>query len=168
VIRTDEWTHVAATYDGSRVRLYENGVEVYSAAVTGSGRRNSYPVGIGRHPTSATRHFNGRINEVRLLSRALISDEVRGDYNVQGHYPTRSGTAAWYHEDEGTGTTVADASGNGNTGTIYGAGWRPRVLGGPEYWAGGTAAGTWTTLSTPTRPSTTTGPSTPGRARWRR
>jgi hypothetical protein len=129
VIRTDQWTHVAATYDGSRVRLYENGEEVYSAAVTGSGRRNSNPVGIGRYPSSAIRHFNGRIDEVRILSRALTSDEVRSDYNAQGHYPARSGTVAWYHGDEGTGTTLVDASGNGNTGTIYGASWRPRVLG---------------------------------------
>jgi hypothetical protein len=105
------------------VRLYENGEEVYNAAVTGSGRRNSNPVEIGRQPTSAVRHFNGRIDEVRILSRALAPDEVRGDYNAQGHYPARSGTAAWYHGDEGTGTTLADASGNGNTGTISGATW---------------------------------------------
>jgi hypothetical protein len=125
---------VRPLYDGSRVRLYENGVQVYSVAVTGSGRRNSYPVGIGRHPNGASRHFNGRIDEVRILSRALTPEEVRGDYNAQGHYPARSGTAAWYHGDEGTGTTLADASGNGNTGTIYGASWRLRVLGGSEYW----------------------------------
>jgi hypothetical protein len=126
---------VRGLHDGSWVRLYENGEEVYSTAVTGSGRRNSYPVGIGRYPNGTIRHFNGRIDEVRILSRALTSDEVRGDYNAPGHYPARSGTAAWYHGDEGTGTTLADASGNGNTGTIYGASWaaqgtgRPRVLG---------------------------------------
>jgi hypothetical protein len=119
------------------VRLYENGEEVYNAAVTGSGCKTSYPVGIGRYPRSAIRYFNGRIDEVRILSRALTPEEIRSDYNAQGHYPVRSGTAAWYHGDEGTGTTLADASGNGNTGTIYGVSRRPRVLGGPGYWGRG-------------------------------
>ena len=37
--------------------------------------------------------------------------------------PTPSGLVAAYSFDEGTGTTVADASGNGNNGTIIGAAW---------------------------------------------
>jgi hypothetical protein len=37
--------------------------------------------------------------------------------------PTSSGLVAAYAFDEGSGTTVADASGNGNTGTISGANW---------------------------------------------
>ena len=37
--------------------------------------------------------------------------------------PTRFGLVAAYSFNEGNGNTVADASGNGNTGTIVGATW---------------------------------------------
>lgn len=37
---------------------------------------------------------------------------------------------AWYHFDEGSGTTAADASGNGNTATLAGdAGWQSQAVG---------------------------------------
>ncbi|MDY7078847.1 MAG: LamG-like jellyroll fold domain-containing protein [Chloroflexota bacterium] len=130
VIPTGQWTHVAATYDGSHVRLYENGVQVYSQSVSGNGRTSSYPVGIGRHPKSAIRHFNGRIDEARILNRALSASEIRGDYNAKGTYPARSGAVGWYHLDENTGSTVTDSSGNGNTGTRYGAIWTAGMNGG--------------------------------------
>jgi RHS repeat-associated protein len=124
VIPTDRWTHVAATYDGSYVRLYENGEQVYSTAVTGSGRKSANQIGIGRHPaSSSTRYFDGHIDEVRILNRALSASEVRGDYNARGGYPARTGTVGWYHMDEGTGTSLGDGSGYGNTGTVYGASW---------------------------------------------
>jgi PKD repeat protein len=40
--------------------------------------------------------------------------------------PPISGLVAAYNFDEGSGVTVADASGNGNTGTINGASWTPQ------------------------------------------
>jgi RHS repeat-associated protein len=126
VIPTDEWTHVAATYDGSYVRLYENGQQVYSASVSGNGRMTSYEVGIGRYPrdTNPIRHFDGYINEVRILNQALDANEIQEDFDVYGHYPERPGTVGWYHLDEASGTAVIDASSYNNDGTINnGASW---------------------------------------------
>jgi hypothetical protein len=39
------------------------------------------------------------------------------------------GLAGWWNFDEGIGTVASDGSGNGNTGTIYGASWVPGIYG---------------------------------------
>ncbi len=123
VIPTGRWTHVAATYDGSYVRLYENGVQVYSLAVTGAGRLTTAALGIGRYPGSAIRHFNGQIDAVRILNRALTATEILEDTGARGQYTSRTGTVGWYHLDAGSGTVVSDASGYNNHGTLSGAVW---------------------------------------------
>ena len=54
VIAAGQWHHVAATYDGQRMRLYVDGVEVGSTAKTGSIDTNgSVPVAIGNQPQGA-------------------------------------------------------------------------------------------------------------------
>ncbi len=71
------WTHVAGTYDGSTVKLYENGAEVYSANVTGTGDTTDTPLGIGYQDyLGGVRFFNGEIDEVRIWDEALTSDKI--------------------------------------------------------------------------------------------
>lgn len=74
---TGEWYHLAATYDGARMRLYINGSEDANSPLPASGRiRPSGPTCFigscgGKWP------FRGTIDEVRIWRRALSSDEVR-------------------------------------------------------------------------------------------
>ena len=71
-----KWTHVALTYDGSRLRLYRNAEEVGSAAVAGSIRDASGPLRIGgRVPGGGW--FKGVLDEVRVYNRALSAAEIR-------------------------------------------------------------------------------------------
>lgn len=76
---TQAWVHVAATYDGSMMRLWQNGQEV--GAVAKSGPLDTDPnviAWIGDNPTQAgSRPFAGRIDDVRLLTRALTANELR-------------------------------------------------------------------------------------------
>jgi hypothetical protein len=65
------WYHVAATYDGSRMRLYLNGAEVGSIAKTGSLSQDSgVPVNLGRSP-DGVRYMQGALDDVRIYSSAL-------------------------------------------------------------------------------------------------
>jgi len=71
------WSHVAATCDGQRLRLFVNAVEVKSREVAGAiapekrplvlanyvGRKNAYP-------------FLGTLDDVRIYSRALSGAEI--------------------------------------------------------------------------------------------
>ncbi len=76
---TQAWVHVAATYDGSMMRVWQNGQEV--GAVAKSGPLDTDPnvtAWIGDNPTQAgSRPFAGRIDDVRLLTRALTANELR-------------------------------------------------------------------------------------------
>lgn len=72
------WYHVAATYDGSFMRLYVDGDEVGSIAKTGAiDSAPAVPFWIGGNPDSPTsRPWDGRIDEVRLYDGALSEGEI--------------------------------------------------------------------------------------------
>jgi hypothetical protein len=73
-------------------------------------------------------YFQGLIDNVRIYNRPLTSSEIQADMHlpVPASGPTPSPTAdlvAAYSFDEGMGTTVADASGQGNIGTLAAPAW---------------------------------------------
>ena len=69
------WHHVAVTYDGSEIVLFLDGVAVGSTALNGRVDRSSVPVAVGSQP-SGTNAFVGKIDDVRILQRALSSAEI--------------------------------------------------------------------------------------------
>jgi PKD repeat protein len=72
------WTHLAATFDGATLRLFVNGVQVSSIAATGAIAASSGPLRIGGHAV-AGEWFAGRIDDVRVYSRALSAAEIQAD-----------------------------------------------------------------------------------------
>lgn len=69
-------THLAATFDGSDIRLYINGLPDNSVAFSGSIRTDTdRPLGIGNQ-AERERPFNGLIDEVVLYDYALGPDRV--------------------------------------------------------------------------------------------
>jgi hypothetical protein len=75
------WTHLAATYDGATLRLYVNGVQVESRAVTSSLITSTGALRIGGN-TIWGEYFTGLIDEVRIYNRALTPAEIQSDMNV--------------------------------------------------------------------------------------
>ncbi|MBL7738170.1 MAG: hypothetical protein JNK14_03055 [Chitinophagaceae bacterium] len=76
------WIHVASTYDGGTFRLYINGVQVSSAAVTGNITVTANPLRIGGTTALAGQYFAGLIDEVRIYNRALSQAEIQTDMNT--------------------------------------------------------------------------------------
>jgi len=72
------WTHLAATYDGAAFKLYVNGTQVTSRALSGSIATSTNPLRIGGN-TIWGEYFAGLIDEVRIYSRALSAAEVQAD-----------------------------------------------------------------------------------------
>lgn len=79
---TENWHHVASTFDGSRILLYVDGVLRYSRERTAfSSVDYTMKLGIGneddpaRYPTHSY-HWNGAIDEVYVFDRALSADEI--------------------------------------------------------------------------------------------
>ncbi|MCW5889093.1 MAG: hypothetical protein KIT14_00935 [bacterium] len=112
------WNHVVGTYDGSALRVYVNGVAAGSTALAiGPATSSTQPVAIGGSMFGT--HMFGGIDGVKIYSRALSGAEVLDAFN--GDPVSTTGLVAHWAFDESSGTSVADSSGNGHTGTNSGA-----------------------------------------------
>jgi VCBS repeat-containing protein len=76
------WMHVAATYDGSTMRLYINGVEEATLTLPAGTKieLNDVPLSIGAQSTP-TRYFKGWIDDARVYRRALSPEEIQAFIN---------------------------------------------------------------------------------------
>ena len=74
------WTHIAATYDGTTLKLYINGSMVSSKSTSITIRISLDPLRIGGN-TKWGEYFNGLIDEVRIYNRALTNLEIENDKN---------------------------------------------------------------------------------------
>jgi hypothetical protein len=74
-----DWVHVAATYDGSQMRVYLDGVPAgIPVAYTGMLRASQFPLYIGTNKNDPAEHqpFDGILDEVMLFSQALGVDAI--------------------------------------------------------------------------------------------
>jgi serine/threonine protein kinase len=82
---TNQWTHVALTYDGSLMKIYANGKLVGQESKTGKIDGNNVPFNIGgRAVDNGTGRFNGLIDEVQVFNRALSQAELQSIYDSGG------------------------------------------------------------------------------------
>ena len=77
-IAVNTWTHLAATYDGSTLKLYVNGAVVGSGARSGALETSGNPLQIGGDSMFG-QYFAGTIDEVRVYNVALTDAQVRAD-----------------------------------------------------------------------------------------
>ncbi len=113
-LNTNTWTHIVATYDGSIMKVYINGVpSLTTYNNTGNIKTNvSGGLNLGQDWNN-NNFFNGSIDEARIYNRALSPKEVRDLYNYA------PGPVGWWKMDDsstGSGQTKADSSGYGNNG----------------------------------------------------
>ncbi len=77
-VAVGSWSHVAMTYDGSRIDVYVNGSAVASHPASGAVDASTDALQIGGNAGSAE-WFAGAIDEVRVYNRALSSPEIAAD-----------------------------------------------------------------------------------------
>ncbi len=82
------WDFVAVAYNGSTATLYVNGVSVASGCSFGTFTGSStYTVVIGNCPDGncSTDHWDGQIQGVRILGRAMSAAEIQAIYAAENH-----------------------------------------------------------------------------------
>ncbi len=77
-LAANTWTHVASTYDGATLRLFVNGTQVSSRALTGNLIVTTGALRIGGNAVWGE-YFAGRIDDVRIYNRALTAAEIQSD-----------------------------------------------------------------------------------------
>lgn len=81
-LANNTWYLYTGVYDGSHVYAYINDVQVASATLTGSIAASGIDVNIGRDGQYAGDYFLGKVDDVRIYSRALSAAEVKTLYNL--------------------------------------------------------------------------------------
>ncbi|MFC1742201.1 DUF2341 domain-containing protein, partial [Nanoarchaeota archaeon] len=82
-VNDGSWHHMAATYDGSTMSLYIDGVlDASNTGLSGSLPVKEGPVWIGRHhdPNNSTGYFDGTVDEVMIFNRSISAAQVRALY----------------------------------------------------------------------------------------
>lgn len=103
------WQHAAATYDGVRLRLYLDAVEVGSTALTGPVDVDpGLSVAVGSQSNGVGRWFDGLIDDVRILDRAMAQNELTA--LVAGNAPAVALDDS-YSGTEDSALSVATAAG---------------------------------------------------------
>ena len=144
------WMHVAATYDGTTMKVYVNGVEEGSLAGPASIVTNNLGLGIGAQPDGVSQ-LQGAMDDVHLYNRALSLAEIQAlastsngssaenDFNGDG-----KSDILWRNDATGdnylwtmNGTSVASAAAVANAALAW------KVAGSGDYNGDGKADVLW-------------------------
>ncbi|MEJ2105426.1 MAG: T9SS type A sorting domain-containing protein, partial [Ignavibacteriaceae bacterium] len=122
-VHLNQWQHVAATYDGTSMKIFIDGELVAQNNITLTiGNANNSNLLIGESPGFPERVFNGKIDEVRIWNVARTQSQIQTTMNTiltPEYYSTSdSGLVGYWRLDEGTGQTAADLSVFSNTATL--------------------------------------------------
>ena len=125
------WTHVAATFDGSKAKLYVNGKAANEFIVSSHTANTHVSLHIGAGHDSKTNvasfFFTGQMAEVCIWNKARTQQEIQSDMN-KSLTGKEEGLVGYWSFNEGFGNTVFDKTGNGNNGIIKGAKWTQEAI----------------------------------------
>ena len=114
------WLHYVITWDTSadQMKGYIDGSQVDSTQTglgTWSGTINAFR--IGANSIANNSYLNGRIDQVAIFTSVVSASTL---YNSGTPYDLSSisNLVGYWEMNEGTGTSIADSSGTGNTGTL--------------------------------------------------
>jgi hypothetical protein len=82
-ITANTWQHIAAVYDGSRLRYYVNGVQKDNIYWPGLGATNTGTLEIGKQQSYAAGNYRGYIDELRIYNKSFTSDEILMHYQTE-------------------------------------------------------------------------------------
>jgi hypothetical protein len=107
------WHHVAVTREGATARIFIDGVLRATAPNPPPASPSSGAFGLGNAGDAALEFFAGLLDEVRVSNVVRYTSSFTPP---SGTFAPDAATVALYHLDEGTGQTLADASGNNRHG----------------------------------------------------
>jgi hypothetical protein len=117
------WHHLAATYDGTTMRLFIDGVEAATKPQTGAITVNGNSLAIGNQP-GYSEFFGGSVDNIRIWNTARTQAELQANMNVDIDPSTQTGLVSYYTFNQGiaagtnTGMTTLIDLKSENNGTL--------------------------------------------------
>ncbi len=110
------WDHFACTYDGTTMRIYQNGEPVAEQVhVAGGSIGIANTIFIGIWPSAFG--FSGIIDEVRIWNAVRTEDEIDRWMNLP-LYGSEPDLLGYWRLDEGAGQVITDSTSFTNNGTL--------------------------------------------------
>lgn len=117
-IASNQWYHLALTYDGINAKIYLNGVLKNTQTLAGTIKTTTVDFLIGAEPTTTGQEhfFKGSIGEVRLWDRAKTQQEIQHDMyekytgsevNLRGYWLLDEVTSGKLNDWTGKNTAAA-------------------------------------------------------------
>ena len=122
-VQFNNWHHVAATYDGTSMKVYVDGeLAAQSNMAFTIGNALNSNLFVGESPGFPGRVFNGKIDEVRIWNVSRTQSQIQSTMNTiltQEYYSSPdSGLVGYWRFDEGMGQNAEDLSFYSNTATL--------------------------------------------------
>ena len=116
---TNQWFHIAATYDGIAMKIFVNGVEqARKEASFDLLPSENKPLLVGNSLESSDNAFKGYIDEVRVWNITRTQDELTANMNkplnVHNFNKEGSGLVGYWRLDENGGQTTVNAAVSNN------------------------------------------------------
>jgi hypothetical protein len=124
VITYERLSHIALTLTGTTLKGYVNGNLVWTQTITRKNVGTLSPTCFGTESTGAftsRRRILGYFTEPFACNKCLTADEVASVMDGNLTTTVLGATSVAYALSEGSGTSLTDATGNGNTGTLFSA-----------------------------------------------
>jgi len=112
-ITTDTWYHLAATYSGTEITLYINGVQNATKTITVPMAASTEKITLGDSPAWPGRGFDGQMSDLRFWNVVRTPEQITADM-TNSLTGTEAGLVANWKMNAGTGTTAVDAAGTYN------------------------------------------------------
>jgi hypothetical protein len=80
--KVNAWNYIMMVYNGSTIKIYLNGIEVFTENASGNIAHTNSNVNIGGEPSQSF-FFNGNIAICSVYNRPLSTSEILQNYNAQ-------------------------------------------------------------------------------------
>jgi len=106
---TNQWHHVAVSFDGTTLRLFIDGLQVGTTAASGlSQTTNGAPIYLGAYDATGSMNFPGVLDELRFWNTAVSQSQIQANMNKEIS-ATTANLVAYYRFNQGIlgGTNTA-------------------------------------------------------------